>query len=149
HGVGVSVGVAVAVAVAVAVTVGVGVGGGGQVPAAASFTRALVPSPTPMNDMQYRFVPPSRLSTTSMFAEPFGTGNGTPFPTTLSSPDFTLAIFTTDGPLGADAFLYLNNVAGPFALQSVFGSARTTGPSPLSSAIEESDPPTGSDAAML
>ena len=99
--------------------------------------------------MQYLFVPPSRLSTTSIVAAPAGTANGSPLATTLSRPDLTLAIFTADGPPGAAAFLYLKRVVEPFVLQQVFGRLNVTGPLPSSKLIEESAPPTGSEPAML
>src|SRR5262245_34073035 len=139
---GVSVGVA-----AGGVGVGVTAPLPGHVPAAASLTRNLLPSPVPTNVMQYVFVPPSRVSTTSMVAAPFGTASGAPVPTALSRPHETLATLATDGPLGASGFLYLKTVAEPLALQSVFGSARLTGPLPSLKLTEESAPPTGSDPA--
>ncbi len=151
-GVAVAVGVRVGVAVSVAVTVGVSVGvgvGAAQVPAEAFLTRNLLPSPVPLNVMQYVCAPPLRLRTISIDAGPFGTAKGSPLAITLSKPDFTLAIFTTDGPPGALAFLYLKSVAEPFALHRLAGRAKVTGPLPSSKLTEESAPVTGSEPAML
>ena len=94
-------------------------------------------------------MPPSRLSTTSIDAGPFGTAKGSPLPTTLSRPDLILTIFTTDGPPGALAFLYLKSVPEPFALQRPAGRAKVTGPLPSSKVSDESAPLTGSEPAML
>jgi hypothetical protein len=72
-----------------------------------------------------------------------------PLAAILSRPGLTLAILTTDGPPGAAAFLYLNSVPEPLALQPVFGRAYVTGPLPSSKRTDESAPPTGSEPAML
>src|SRR5215468_11174867 len=85
----------------------------------------------------------------STVAAPLGTENGTPLATILSRPDFSFVIFTGDGPLGADAFLYLKSVVEPFVLQEVFGRLHGTAPLPLLNVTEESEPPTGSDPVML
>jgi hypothetical protein len=95
------------------------------------------------------FVPPSRLSTTLIDAAPFGTAIGAPLPPALSVPPAIFTPFTTDGPPGAAAFLYLNSVPAPLAAHSVFGSARLTGPPPASKVMVESAPPTASEPAML
>src|SRR5262245_44913164 len=141
----------VGVAVGPGAVVGVGVPATttGQMPAAESFTRNLVPSPVPANVMQYRFDPPSRLRTTLMVRAPFGTGTGSPFATTLRSPDFALAIFTIDGPLGAEAFLYLNSVPEAFALQLLAGRLSVAALVPSSNVIELLEPPTGLEPVML
>jgi hypothetical protein len=85
-----------------------------------------------------------------MSAEPFGTANGNPFATTLSRPDLTLATFTTDGPPGAEALLYLKSVPDAFALQKPSGRLNVTGvPSFRARLSEESDPPlVGSEPPM-
>src|SRR6266446_5867387 len=84
-----------------------------------------------------------------MVPGPFGTGTAGPMATTLSSPAFTSAIFTTDGPLGADGFLYLNFVAEPFVLQLPAGRLSVAALAPSSNAIELSDPATGSEPMMV
>src|SRR5262249_24752058 len=129
------------------VTAGVNVGGGKG--GGAFFTLNLRLSPVPEKDMEYRLVPPSRLSTTVIVAEPLGTEKGRSLATTLSNPAFTLAIFTADGPPGAEAFLYFKRAPEPLVLQKFFGRPNVTGPLPSSKLTEESAPPTGSEPAML
>jgi hypothetical protein len=67
----------------------------------------------------------------------------------LSSPGFSFTIFTTEGPAGAAAFLYLKSVVELFVLQPVFGRLNVIELVPSSNVIEESLPPTGSDPKML
>jgi len=78
-----------------------------------------------------------------------GTENGTPLATIFSRPELNFAIFTGDGPLGAAAFLYLNSVPAPFLPHEVFGRLHGTGPLPSLNVTDESEPPTGSEPAML
>jgi hypothetical protein len=61
----------------------------------------------------------------------------------------TLAIFTGDGPPGAEEFLYLNRAPEPFELHPADGRLNVTGPLPSSKVSEESAPPTGSEPVML
>jgi len=44
-----------------------------------------------------------------------------PLATSLRKPDLSLAIFTDDGPDGAEVFLYLNKVPDAFALHRAAG----------------------------
>src|SRR5262245_49671581 len=95
---GVSVGVA-----AGGVGVGVTAPLPGHVPAAASLTRNLLPSPVPLRVMQYVFVPPSRLSTTLIAAAPLGTANGTALLFKLLRPSISAAAAAfTLSPLRSD-----------------------------------------------
>src|SRR5262250_1041072 len=130
----------VGVAVGVGVALGVGMAVAGQVPAAVSRTRNLVPSPVPPNVIQYVFVPPSRLRTTLIVAAPLGTEKGKPLATTFSNPLFSLAIFTADGPLGAELFWYLNSVPELFLVQFPAGRSHVVVSVPLSNVIELSEP---------
>src|SRR4030095_16259257 len=84
-----------------------------------------------------------------MVPGPLGTGTGNPLAITLSNPDFNLAIFTTDGPLGADVFLYLNSVPELFVLQLLEGRLSVAALVPSSNVIELSEPPSGSEPMML
>src|SRR5262245_49584857 len=138
----------IGVAVGVGVVLGVGTVVVGHVPAAASLTRNMLPSPMPANVMQYVFVPPSRLRTTLTVAAPVGTGMGNPLATTLRRPLFSLAIFTADGPLGAELLLYLNSVPELFLVQLPAGRSHVAVLVPSSNVIELSEP-TGSEPVML
>src|SRR5262249_42237412 len=134
----------VAVGVALAVAVATGVPGGGQVPAAPSLTKSLPALAVPAKVMQYLFVPPSRLTTTSTAVGPLKLAYGPSFPTTLSNPGLILATLTCDIPSGASGFLNLKSVEAP--LHRGFGSTKGTGSmTPSSKVIEESEPPTGSE----
>lgn len=131
----VSVGVTVGVSVGVAVTVSVAVAGGRQLPALASFTTNLLPSPVPVNDMQYLSVP--TVTSTLTVAAPFGTEKP-PMPAglpTLSRPALSFAVFGTP-----DESLYLYRLSEPFAFQFAHGMLKVTLLVPSSSFTEPPRP---------
>jgi hypothetical protein len=74
--------------------------------------------------------------------------SGRPLAVIFNTPRLTVAIFTGEGPPGAEAFLYLKTVEDPFVLQRVAGKLNVTAPLPSLKLMEES-PPNGSEPIVV